>query len=119
LEKNFAGVRPVFIFGALADKQWPEICRTLAPLAGKIFTVPVASERTADANELAKVFRPANPAAEVFVCQNFPGALDASKDEPFIVITGSLYLVGEALELFRLSPANTGERGLNEWKTAR
>jgi dihydrofolate synthase/folylpolyglutamate synthase len=119
LKNHFPGVRPALIFGTLADKQWPEICRTLAPLAGKIFTVPVASERTADANELAKVFRPANPAVEVFVCQNFQEALNASKDEPFIVITGSLYLVGEALELFGLSPTNTGERGLNEWKTVR
>ena len=33
----------------------------------------------------------------------------------FVVITGSLYLVGEALELLGLSPAGEGERGLNEW----
>jgi len=37
-------------------------------------------------------------------------------DEPFVVITGSLYLVGEAMELLKLSPATVGsERGLNEW----
>ncbi|HEY2329078.1 MAG TPA: folylpolyglutamate synthase/dihydrofolate synthase family protein, partial [Verrucomicrobiae bacterium] len=55
LEKEFAGIRPVLIFGALADKNWPDICRRLAPLADKIFTVPVASERTAGARELARV----------------------------------------------------------------
>ncbi len=115
LEKHFSGLRPTIIFGALADKNWPDICRTLAPLAGKIFTVPVASARTADAQELAKSFRSANPAAEIFACENFSDALSASKDEPFVVITGSLYLVGEALEVPGLSPANTGERALNEW----
>ena len=84
LKKHFAGARPVLIFGALADKNWPDICRTLAPLAAKVFTVPVASERTADAHELEKVFRAENPAAEVAALENLAAALIASKDEPFI-----------------------------------
>ena len=115
LEMDFAGSRPVFIFGALADKKWPGICQILAPLAAKVFTVPVASERTAKANELADCFRSANPAAAATACDNLADALNASKDEPFVVITGSLYLVGEALEQLGLSPAGGGERGLNEW----
>ena len=115
LEKYFPNSRPAIIFGALADKNWLIICQTLAPLASKIFTVPVASARTADTRELAKTFRAANPAAEVLGCNNFEDALIASKDEPFIVVTGSLYLVGEALEELILSPGGTGERGLNEW----
>ena len=115
LEKKFAGTRPVLIFGALADKDWPDICRVLAPLAAKIFTVPVASGRTADAHELAEAFRSAHPAAKVMALENLAAALDASKDEPFVIITGSLYLVGEALELLGLVPADGGGRGLNEW----
>jgi dihydrofolate synthase/folylpolyglutamate synthase len=115
LEKHFSKLCPVFIFGALADKQWLDICRTLAPLAARIFTVPVASARTADARELAAAFHSANPAAEVMVAANFSEALNASKDEPFVVVTGSLYLVGEALERLGLAPGGTGERGLNEW----
>ena len=119
LKNDFAGARPVIIFGALADKNWPDICRMLAPLAAKIFTVPVASGRTADANELAKMFLSANPQVEVMACENLTGALNASQDEAFIVVTGSLYLVGEALELLGHSPAETGERGLNEWSAQR
>ncbi len=119
LEKHFPTIRPVIIFGALADKQWPEICRTLAPLAARIFTVPVASERTAEAGELAAAFRAANPEADILACKNMAEALIAGKDEAFIVITGSLYLVGEALELLGHSPAQTGERGLNEWTAKR
>ena len=115
LAKHFADVRPLLIFGALADKNWPAICRVLAPLAAKIFTVPVASGRTADARELAKVFGSANPAAEAVAVENLTAALNASKDEPFIIITGSLYLVGEALERLGLAPADAGGRGLNEW----
>ncbi|MDD5139376.1 MAG: bifunctional folylpolyglutamate synthase/dihydrofolate synthase [Verrucomicrobiales bacterium] len=111
--------KPTFIAGFLGDKDWRPMCEILAPLAVKIFTVPVASGRTADASELAKVIRSANPAAEVIVCRNLAEALDASKDEAFVVVTGSLYLVGEALELLGLSPVHPGERGLNEWSATR
>jgi dihydrofolate synthase/folylpolyglutamate synthase len=115
LEKDFAGAKPVLIFGALADKNWPAICRLLAPLAAKIFTVPVASGRTADARELAAAFHAVKPAAAAAACENLNEALNACKDAPFVVVTGSLYLVGEALERLGLSPADGGERGLNEW----
>jgi dihydrofolate synthase/folylpolyglutamate synthase len=115
LENEFAGKRPVLIFGALADKNWPDICRLLAPLAAKIFTVPVASERTADPRELAEIFRSANPAAAVETAENLSAALNANKDEPFVVITGSLYLIGESLERLGVLPSDGGERGLNEW----
>jgi dihydrofolate synthase/folylpolyglutamate synthase len=117
LEKQFARDRPVFIFGALADKNWPDICRLLAPLAAKVFTVPVASERTANPQELAEIFRSANPTATVEAAADLATALNANKDKPFIVITGSLYLIGEALERLGLSPGSAGERGLNEWMT--
>jgi dihydrofolate synthase/folylpolyglutamate synthase len=115
LEKEFVGIPPAFIFGALADKNWPDICRLLAPLAAKVFTVPVASERTANPHELAGLFRSANPALRVEAAADLATALNANKNEPFIVITGSLYLIGEALERLGLSPADIGERGLNEW----
>jgi dihydrofolate synthase/folylpolyglutamate synthase len=107
------------IVGFLADKDWRPMCEILAPLASKIFTVPVASARTADANELANNFRSANPRAEVMGCKNLSEALNASKDDAFVVITGSLYLIGEALELLGHSPAGAGERGLNEWSSER
>ena len=115
LQTYFAGAKPALIVGALQDKNWPDICRLLAPLAVKIHTVPVASERTADATELAKAFRSGNPASEVTVQKSLSAALNASQAEPLVVITGSLYLVGEALELLGRSPAAAGERGLNEW----
>jgi dihydrofolate synthase / folylpolyglutamate synthase len=116
LEKDFAGVRPVFIFGALADKKWPEICRILAPVAAKVFTVPVASSRTAMAEELSGGFQRAVPNLFVQSKSNLAEALNASKDEPFVVITGSLYLIGEALEQLGVLPADGAERGLNDWQ---
>jgi dihydrofolate synthase/folylpolyglutamate synthase len=103
------------ILGVLQDKDWRHICGTLAPLAARIFTVPVASERTADARELAAACRAANPAADIAAYDSLRTALDQAASDRFIIVTGSLYLVGEALELLGLSPATADERALNEW----
>jgi dihydrofolate synthase/folylpolyglutamate synthase len=115
LEKHFAGLHPVFIFGALADKKWLEICTILAPVAEKVITVRVASDRTAGSAELAEAFRAANPRLTAASAGSLEDALLVCKDKTFIVITGSLYLVGEALERLGCAPGSAGERGLNEW----
>ena len=103
------------ILGVLQDKDWRRICETLAPLASRIFTVPVSSERSANPNQLAAACRAANPSAKIAACDSLHGALEKIPDNDPVVITGSLYLVGEALELLGLFPVNTNERGLNEW----
>jgi dihydrofolate synthase/folylpolyglutamate synthase len=115
LEKNFQSPGHTLILGVFQDKDWRHICETLAPLAARIFTVPVASERSADARELAAACRAANPAAGIAACNSLRAALEKTAGDDFVVVTGSLYLVGEALELAGLSPANGGERALNEW----
>jgi dihydrofolate synthase/folylpolyglutamate synthase len=116
LERDYPG-HPVLIFGALADKNWREICKILAPLPAKVFTVPVASKRSAAAAEIADAFRAANPRVEVTALASLAEAINACEHDSYIVITGSLYLVGEALERLGLSAFGPGERGLNEWTT--
>jgi dihydrofolate synthase / folylpolyglutamate synthase len=115
LEKYFAGKRRTLILGVLRDKDWQHICEILAPLAARLLTVPVSSERTADAHELAVACRAANPAAGMDSCGSLAEALKKASGDDFVVIAGSLYLVGEALECFGLSPASGDERALNEW----
>ena len=128
LQNHFKPAKFVLILGVLQDKDWRHICETLAPLATRIFAVPVASERAANPNELAAACRNVNPAAEISICASLAEAVEKtgardpggrppslSRHEEFVVITGSLYLVGEALELLGLSPATASERGLNEW----
>ena len=85
LEKTFpAGPQgSTLILGVLQDKDWRQICETLAPLAARIFTVPVASERTADARELAAACRAANPAAEIAACDSLRRALDQAASDRF------------------------------------
>lgn len=104
------------VLGILRDKDWAGMCKVLAPLAERILLVPVPSERSATPQELAEACRRANPRAQVFVYPSLAAALADAANMPFIAIAGSLYLIGEAMELLHLSPAKTeSERGLNEW----
>jgi len=111
--------RPALVLGILRDKDWPGMCQILAPLAGRILLVPVPSERSAEPHGLAEICAQANPAAQVTEHAALGEALAAAAAEPLVVIGGSLYLVGQALELLELSPARPlPERELNEWKAS-
>jgi len=118
LREYFPCTTPALVFGILRDKDWPAMCEILAPLAGRILLVPVHSERTAEPHGLAEVCARANPRAQVGEYPSLEAALQHTAQDEFIVVAGSLYLVGEAMELLRLSPATPAdERGLNEWTT--
>jgi len=107
--------RADLILGVLQDKDWRQICQTLAPLAQRIFLVAVPSERTAAPELLREPCVKANPSAQVMTCPSLADALKQTAHDPFIIITGSLYLVGEAMECLGLAPPAPSERGLNEW----
>jgi dihydrofolate synthase/folylpolyglutamate synthase len=116
IAKNFPKKKPTLILGVLQDKEWSSICEILAPLAEKLFVVPVSSSRTTAPEELERVIRQTNPAAKTEVSSSLARALELSAQESFIVITGSLYLIGEAIELLQTDHQGiTRERGLNEW----
>ncbi|MGA9449903.1 MAG: folylpolyglutamate synthase/dihydrofolate synthase family protein [Verrucomicrobiia bacterium] len=112
---EFPDTEPAIIFGVFRDKDSASMCHSLAPLAGRLLLTPVHSERTEDPARLVKACREANPRAPLELCASLAQAVEKAAREPFVVVTGSLYLVGEALELLGLSPANGGERALNEW----
>jgi dihydrofolate synthase/folylpolyglutamate synthase len=116
LVKLFPSAKPALILGILQDKNWPAMCATLAPLASKVLLTPVSSERTAPPEQLREACRTVNPDIPTLVCGSLPEAMARASEEPFVLVTGSLYLVGEALELLRVRRADTrSERGLNEW----
>ena len=65
---------------------------------------------------MAEVCRRANPSVQVREYPSLAAALLAAASVPFVAIAGSLYLIGEAMELLHLSPATANsERELNEW----
>jgi dihydrofolate synthase/folylpolyglutamate synthase len=114
----FPGTQPAFVLGILRDKDWEAMCELFAPLASRILLVPVHNERTAEPHGLAEACRRANPAAGIAEYESLERALSAAGNESFVVIAGSLYLIGEAMELLRLGAApSADERALNEWST--
>jgi dihydrofolate synthase/folylpolyglutamate synthase len=116
LARYFPAVRPTLILGILEDKDWFHMCQLLAPLASRIRCVPVRSERTAAPDALARACAGSPPATETRACATLEEALSLSQDGPFVVVAGSLYLVGEAMELLQVSPAEgPSETALNEW----
>lgn len=104
---QFPGRKLTLILGILRDKDYPTVCRTLAPLATRILCVPVANNRTATAEEIAHACQP-SPAEP---CRDIADALAKASGED-ILIAGSLYLVGEALALLQHSPTTEQDRRL-------
>ncbi|MDB6065345.1 MAG: FolC bifunctional protein [Pedosphaera sp.] len=116
VETYFGTEAPSLILGILRDKDYLPMCETLAPLAARILVVPVSSRRTASTQELASACRKANPNVKVEECDSLASALQRVEGDDFVVVTGSLYLIGEAMELLQLSPSHAvDERNLNEW----
>jgi dihydrofolate synthase/folylpolyglutamate synthase len=107
LREHFAGRRLTLILGVLRDKNYDQMCQILAPLAGRVLCVPVNSERTSDPDELARWCKAANHSALITIARNLAEAyaLARSENAEVIVIAGSLFLVGEALD--RLGFAHT------------
>jgi len=114
LSEQFAGVRPTLLIGMLADKDWQTVLATLAPGAARVICVAVGSGRTLPAAELAEAAR--QHCADVLMAESLADGMKLADDKELTVITGSVYLAGEALELLGHSD-DESQRNLNEWKT--
>ena len=88
-----AGRRPALILGIMRDKDYPAICKILAPLAGKILLPPIGSARTADPALLAACCREAAPGTPVVPSENLEAAFAEAAGEKFIVVTGSIHFI--------------------------
>ena len=100
LRERCAGQKLTLIFGVLRDKNYDQMCQILAPLAERILCVPVNSERTCDPDQLARWCMATNPRLRITIARNLAEAYAQARSEnaEAIVITGSLFLVGEALD---------------------
>ena len=120
LQEEFPKSRPMMIFGVFRDKDSTSMCHSLAPLAGHILLTPVHSERSEDPSKLVAACRESNPRTAIEVCGSLAEALQKAAAAPFVVIAGSLYLVGEAMELLHLAGTSAkDEKELNEWLPGR
>ena len=106
--------RPLTLVLGVLEDNWETVCQTLAPLAASILVVPVGSRRTANPETLVKACRAAQRRGTTNAISSLTEALTLARRDELVVVTGSLYLVGEAMELLGLGHA-AHERALNEW----
>ncbi|MGE3311747.1 MAG: folylpolyglutamate synthase/dihydrofolate synthase family protein [Limisphaerales bacterium] len=109
----FPGRRFGLLIGMLADKEPGVAGAVLARGASRVVLVPVSSNRGGDPAVLAGAFR-GGLDLEVEVAPGLAEALKRLAREELVLVTGSLYLVGEALDWLGRESGN--ERRLNDWR---
>jgi dihydrofolate synthase/folylpolyglutamate synthase len=94
------GERPLtIVFGAMRDKAIAEIAEILFPLAAHILATRAENPRSATPDEIREAA--SRTGAEVRTASNVPAALAQARSlagsHGLVVITGSIYIVGEAM----------------------
>jgi dihydrofolate synthase / folylpolyglutamate synthase len=89
----------IFVFGAMRDKAISEMAEILFPLAERVIAVRAENPRAASPEEIREAAK--RTSVEIETAENVASALDRarglSKPETVIVITGSIYVVGDAM----------------------
>lgn len=97
----FGDERPAIILGVLKDKDMTAICRALLPIAAGFLAVPVRSHRSSAPEDIVQILRALDPAVHCKTAPDLAHALETIKKMPHkILVTGSLFLAGEALAYF-------------------
>ena len=91
--------RLIFVFGAMRDKAISEIAEILFPLAERVIATMPDNPRSATPEEIRDAA--ARTGAEIEAASDVGSALERAKslaeNDAVIVVTGSIYLVGEAM----------------------
>lgn len=91
----FGDEKALVIFGALRDKDYSEMLAALAPIAEAFWFVPLESARGEEPGRLAEKCEFPHR-----VSTSFAAAMEEAREQPLrVLVTGSLFLVGEALEI--------------------
>lgn len=95
--------RVILVIGMLADKDRLESARLIEPFVDKVFITRPPSLRAGNWQELAAYFR--KDAADLKTIEDLSRALSAALAEAgprdLVMVTGSLYLIGEARRLLK------------------
>jgi len=98
--------KPTILLGILKDKEVAEIVEALAPLAAEFVLTPVKSERSATAEEIAEAVQ--KTGIPFTIAKTTEQALPlAWKKGRKVLVTGSLFLIGETLAVLGGGKAET------------
>jgi dihydrofolate synthase/folylpolyglutamate synthase len=98
--------RPVtMVFGVLRDKAVAEMTEILFPIAERVVLTHADNPRSAGAGEIREAAR--RVSAEISEAENVAGALELAAGlagpNGLVVVTGSIYIVGEAMRVMGVS----------------
>jgi dihydrofolate synthase/folylpolyglutamate synthase len=100
----------IFIFGAMRDKAIREIANIIFPLADRVIAAQAENPRAASSQEIAELGAQAQ--TEILPAKSVQEALERARilagNKGVIVITGSIYIVGEALGILARKPVRQG-----------
>ena len=101
----FPAHKAILVAGILNDKDLAGIAAGLGPVSTHVFACRPKTHRAFDAEEVAAAFR---PYAQTTVVPAVRGAIDAAlaaaRPEDIVLITGSIYTAGEALDHLGVGP---------------
>lgn len=99
LSERYEDRRLIFVFGAMRDKAISEMAEILFPLADRVIATRPENPRAASPEEIQEAA--ARTGAEIERVEDVPRAVERAREisDPgtIVVITGSIYLVGEAM----------------------
>jgi dihydrofolate synthase / folylpolyglutamate synthase len=101
LSTYYESRRLIMVFGAMRDKAISEIASILFPLAERVVATHADSPRAATPQEISELT--AHTQSDLVLEAAVPAALEKARrlagSDGVVVITGSIYIVGEALAL--------------------
>ncbi|MBN1621651.1 MAG: bifunctional folylpolyglutamate synthase/dihydrofolate synthase [Endomicrobiales bacterium] len=97
----WGGKKRTFIFSILKDKNYRSIIRKLHPFVKKVILAPVDSERRLSSEELFKLWEKYLRKDKIIKSESIYEAFKKAKNSKIIVVTGSLYLIGNVLKKMR------------------
>lgn len=90
------------IFGAMRDKNLTEIAEILFPKADKLILTKPDNPRSMETSDLAEFARNDEMYQTETVAEALKKAAEISDENDLILVTGSLYLIGEAQKILKM-----------------
>ncbi|MGH9514082.1 MAG: bifunctional folylpolyglutamate synthase/dihydrofolate synthase [Terriglobales bacterium] len=97
--------RLIFVFGVMRDKAISEMCEVLFPMAERVVVTQAQNPRSATQEEIREAARRTQAEIELSpdVASALARAAQIAGTDGIIVITGSIYIVGEAMRALGVS----------------
>lgn len=95
---TFQEQKAAVVFGAVSSKDLRGVLKALAPVSGRFHLVQVNSPRGVAISDLAGLVREICPSSKLVMHESLAEAISGAGDGKMpVLVTGSLYLCGEAL----------------------